>query len=292
MRPAFFFLSAYFLAGGRDPQNLGRRAAQTVLRCRFMEIEKNGMARSLEVDSLVKSYGSLPVLKGVSLKLKSGQTAAVIGPSGSGKSTLARCICGLEPFESGSVFISGKDLKSFCGDPRAASRHVGMIFQDFNLWPHMRVKDNICFALRRARGYSADRAGRRAAGLLERVGLADKAEAFPRELSGGQQQRVAIARALAVSPELLVFDEPTSALDPELVGEVLDVMAGLAHSGTSMLVITHEMQFAKEAADTVAFMDGGVILEEGPPEQIFGAPKFERTKQFLARMLRNGKETN
>lgn len=244
---------------------------------------------SLKVENLVKSYGSLKVLKAVSLDLEFGQTMAVIGPSGSGKSTLARCICGLEPFESGGITVSGNDIRVISNKPRVMSRHVGMIFQEFNLWPHFRVLDNVSFPMRRCRGFSGEQARIEATKLLDRVGLSSKVDSFPRELSGGQQQRVAIARALALSPEFLVFDEPTSALDPELVGEVLSVMADLACSGTSMLVITHEMQFAHDIADIVVFMDEGSILEKGSPAQIFGAPEYGRTKQFLSRMIRTTK---
>ena len=241
---------------------------------------------TLEVRDLVKNYGSLQVLKGVSLTLQNGEALAVIGPSGSGKSTLARCICGLEPFESGSVMISGGNIRSFCRKPRVMSRRVGMIFQEFNLWPHLKVAENVGFALRRTMGFHTEQARAEALKLLERVGLADKSESYPRELSGGQQQRVAIARALALKPKLLVFDEPTSALDPELVSEVLSVMADLANSGTSMLVITHEMQFAHDIADWVVFMAEGIVHEAGSPEKFFGSPESARTKQFLSRMFR------
>ena len=218
------------------------------------------------------------------MEVAPGEKLVIIGPSGSGKSTLIRCINRLEDFQEGEVWVDGKNVK----DDRALKevrREVGMVFQQFNLFPHMKVLENITLAPMRVRGWSRERAERKALELLERVGILDQARKYPGQLSGGQQQRVAIARALAMEPKVMLFDEPTSALDPEMVGEVLDVMRDLARGGMTMLVVTHEMGFAREVADRVIFMDGGQIVEEGRPEEIFTSPREERTKAFLQRVL-------
>ncbi|WP_275559241.1 amino acid ABC transporter ATP-binding protein [Streptomyces sp. 5-6(2022)] len=249
----------------------------------------------VDIRSVHKSFGSLEVLRGIDLEVRSGEVAVVLGPSGSGKSTLLRAINHLEKVDSGWISVGG----SLVGYRRQGDRlyelrereilkqrtRIGFVFQNFNLFPHLTVLENIVeapvSALRRPR----KEAVRAAETLLDRVGLADKAAAYPRQLSGGQQQRVAIARALALEPELLLFDEPTSALDPELVGEVLDVIKDLAHQGTTMIVVTHEIGFAREVADTVVFMDGGRIVERGTPAEVLDAPRHERTKAFLSKVL-------
>ncbi|NUH37567.1 amino acid ABC transporter ATP-binding protein [Streptomyces samsunensis] len=249
----------------------------------------------VDIRSVHKSFGSLEVLRGIDLEVRSGEVAVVLGPSGSGKSTLLRAINHLEKVDSGWISVGG----SLVGYRRQGDRlyelrereilkqrtRIGFVFQNFNLFPHLTVLENIVeapvSALRRPR----KEAVRSAETLLARVGLADKAAAYPRQLSGGQQQRVAIARALALEPELLLFDEPTSALDPELVGEVLDVIKDLAHQGTTMIVVTHEIGFAREVADTVVFMDGGRIVERGTPAEVLDAPRHDRTRTFLSKVL-------
>ncbi|NLL36182.1 MAG: amino acid ABC transporter ATP-binding protein [Fretibacterium sp.] len=241
---------------------------------------------AIDVREVTKRFGSLCVLDRFSCRFEKGRTTVVIGPSGSGKSTLARCICGLETYDEGSITLFGENVASLRTRPRAMSRRVGMIFQHLNLWPHMTALENIAFAPRRCLGMDEGEAQELASNLLERVGLQDKAWNKPTQLSGGEQQRVAIARALALSPSHLVFDEPTSALDPELVGEVLAVMSDLSKNGMGMLVITHEMQFAREVSDKVVFMAEGVVQEEGAPEKIFNAPVLERTQMFLQRTMR------
>ncbi|GGM91652.1 arginine ABC transporter ATP-binding protein [Thermus composti] len=238
----------------------------------------------VRIRNLHKWFGSLHVLKGIHLEVAPGEKLVIIGPSGSGKSTLIRCINRLEDFQEGEVVVDGLNVK----DERALKevrREVGMVFQQFNLFPHMTVLENITLAPIRVRRWPRERAERKALELLERVGILDQAHKYPAELSGGQQQRVAIARALAMEPKIMLFDEPTSALDPEMVGEVLDVMRDLARGGMTMLVVTHEMGFAREVADRVVFMDGGQIVEEGRPEEIFTRPKEERTRSFLERVL-------
>ena len=242
-------------------------------------------APALEVRGLRKSFGSLTVLEDISLSIREGEVISVIGPSGSGKSTLARCICRLEAIDRGEVQLMGDRIDGGRHSNRDIARLVGMIFQQFNLFPHLSVIENIILSPVNILGVPAPEAEERGMALLRRVGLADKRDARPSELSGGQCQRVAIARALAMNPRILLFDEPTSALDPELVGEVLDVIADLARSGMTMMIITHEMLFAKEVSDRVLFMDAGRILEQGPPEDIFTAPKLPRTQLFLQRML-------
>jgi polar amino acid transport system ATP-binding protein len=235
----------------------------------------------LEARGVRKSYGANEVLKGVDLLVASGEMVFLIGPSGSGKSTLLRCCNRIEEPTSGSIRFDGIDLLSPKTDINRMRRQLGMVFQSFNLYPHLTALGNLTLALRKAMGkprHEAERIGR---DNLERVGLADKANAYPSELSGGQQQRVAIARALALEPKMLLMDEPTSALDPELVGSVLAVVRSLRESGMTMVIASHEMRFAREAADRVLFLDGGVVIEQGAPEALFGDPREERTRRFL-----------
>jgi polar amino acid transport system ATP-binding protein len=239
----------------------------------------------IEIRGLRKSFGSLEVLRGIEASVAAGEVVCVIGPSGSGKSTLLRCINLLEEPTAGSISVGGVEVTDPDVDIDAIRRRIGMVFQQFNLFPHLTVTENLTIAQRRVLGRSKDEARQVALENLHRVGLAPKADAYPSQLSGGQQQRVAIARSLAMGPELMLFDEPTSSLDPELVGDVLGVMRLLAQDGMTMMVVTHEMSFAREVADRVLFMDDGVILEEGPPERVVGAPSHERTRSFLARLL-------
>ncbi|KLU40042.1 MAG: hypothetical protein AA931_06750 [Peptococcaceae bacterium 1109] len=238
----------------------------------------------IEVRSLYKNYGSLEVLRGVSLTVSRGEVVVIIGPSGSGKSTFLRCLNYLETPTSGEIFLDGVQV-----DPKRNLRQVrqemGMVFQNFNLFPHMKVLDNLTLAPKKVLGLEAKAAEERARKLLGKVGLADKAESYPDALSGGQRQRVAIARALAMEPQVMLFDEPTSALDPEMIGEVLDVMKQLAQEGRTMLVVTHEMGFAREVGDRVVFMDEGLIVEQGPPQEVFSHPQEARTKEFLSKIL-------
>ncbi len=240
----------------------------------------------LHVRALRKTFGANEILRGIDLKIAPQELVFVIGPSGSGKSTLLRCCNRLEEPTSGAIMFDGVDLMARDTNINAMRRRIGMVFQQFNLYPHMTALGNVTLALRKVVGRS--RADADAAGMaaLERVGLAEKAGAYPSELSGGQQQRVAIARALALEPAMMLFDEPTSALDPELVGSVLAVMRELKAAGMTMLVVSHEMRFARDAADRVIFMDHGVIVEEGPPAQIFGSPQEARTKAFIAELAR------
>jgi ABC-type polar amino acid transport system ATPase subunit len=243
------------------------------------------MARPiLEARGIHKHFGSLHVLKGVDLVVAERELVFVIGPSGSGKSTLLRCCNRLETPSSGSVVVDGIDLLDRRTDINAARRRIGMVFQQFNLYPHMTAKGNVTLALRKVAGKSRVEADEIALAALARVGLAEKADAYPLELSGGQQQRVAIARAIALEPRVMLFDEPTSALDPELVGGVLAVMRSLREAGMTMVVVSHEMGFARAAADRVVFMDHGLVVEEGTPAQIFGAPREERTRAFLRQL--------
>ncbi len=239
----------------------------------------------IEIRDLHKSFGDLEVLKGIDLHVEEREVVCVIGPSGSGKSTLLRCINLLEEPTSGAIRIGDVEVTDPELDIDALRRRIGMVFQQFNLFPHLTVTENVTIAQRRVLRRSKAEAAQVAAKNLERVGLADKAEAYPAQLSGGQQQRAGIARALAMGPELMLFDEPTSSLDPEIVGDVLAVMRGLARDGMTMIVVTHEMSFAREVADRVVFMDDGVIVEQGPPGQVIGQPSEERTKRFLARVL-------
>ncbi len=231
-----------------------------------------------------KHFGALHVLKGVDLVVSERELVFVIGPSGSGKSTLLRCCNRLETPSSGSVMVDGIDLLDRRTDINLARQRIGMVFQQFNLYPHMTARGNVTLALRKVAGKSRAEADELADAALARVGLAEKAEAYPLELSGGQQQRVAIARAIALEPRVMLFDEPTSALDPELVGGVLAVMRSLREAGMTMVVVSHEMAFARAAADRVVFMDHGVIVEQGTPAQVFGAPQQERTRAFLRQL--------
>jgi glutamate/aspartate transport system ATP-binding protein len=239
----------------------------------------------IEIRNLAKAYGTTPVLKGCSTTVAKGEVVVVCGPSGSGKSTLIKCVNGLEPFQGGSVSVDGISV----GDPKTdlprLRARVGMVFQHFELFPHMSVRQNLALAQLKVLGRDAAEADARATKLLERVGLAAHADKFPGQLSGGQQQRVAIARALAMDPICMLFDEPTSALDPEMIGEVLDVMVELAREGMTMMVVTHEMGFARKVAHRVIFMDQGEIVEDAPAAQFFAAPSSERAKSFLARIL-------
>ena len=249
----------------------------------------------VQADRVSKSFGSNNVLRSISLEVQPGEVLCVVGPSGSGKSTFLRCINHLEKIDAGRLFVEGqlvgyrqKGGKLHELRPREAAlqrRDIGMVFQRFNLFPHMTALENIIQAPMRVKRIPKAKATLRARELMERVGLGDKADHYPAHLSGGQQQRVAIARALAMDPKLMLFDEPTSALDPELVGEVLDVMKELATSGMTMIVVTHEMGFAREVADSVAFMDGGVVVESGPPRELLGNPRQERTRAFLSKVL-------
>lgn len=241
----------------------------------------------VSVRGLHKSFGPIDVLRGIDLDVERGEVVCVIGPSGSGKSTLLRCVNLLETPTAGSVTVLGSELTDLDCDLDAARARIGMVFQQFNLFPHMTVLDNVCVAQRKVLKRSKEESTRVGSSLLERVGLADKAAAYPGQLSGGQQQRVAIARALAMNPDVMLFDEATSALDPELVGEVLTVMRGLADEGMTMLVVTHEMGFAANVSSRVVFMDGGVIVEQGPPSQVLGDPREERTRAFLAAVQRH-----
>lgn len=238
----------------------------------------------INVNHLYKDFGSLKVLKDVTFSVAEKEVVVIIGPSGSGKSTVLRCINYLETPTSGSIIVDGLDLsnKANLNDVR---KEVGMVFQRFNLFPHKTVLENIILAPMQVRKISRDEAVENARKLLQKVGLADKENAYPEQLSGGQQQRVAIARALAMKPKALLFDEPTSALDPEMVREVLDVMKKLALEGMTMVVVTHEMGFAREVGDRVIFMDDGMLIEEGTPEQIFTAPQEKRTQSFLSKIL-------
>ncbi|MFE7540766.1 amino acid ABC transporter ATP-binding protein [Streptomyces platensis] len=242
-------------------------------------------AKAIDVQGLRKAFGELEVLRGIDFSVARGEVVCVIGPSGSGKSTLLRCVNLLEEPSAGRVVVAGTEVTDPDVDIDRVRRRIGMVFQSFNLFPHLTVLENLTISQRRVLRRDRTEAERVARANLERVGLSDKAAAYPAQLSGGQQQRVAIARALSMDPELMLFDEPTSALDPELVGDVLAVMRGLAQEGMTMLVVTHEMSFAREVADRVVFMDGGVIVEQGTPEQVVGAPQHERTRTFLARVL-------
>ncbi|MFD1886771.1 amino acid ABC transporter ATP-binding protein [Paenibacillus wenxiniae] len=239
----------------------------------------------IQVNNLKKSYGSNEVLKDINMQVEEGEVVCVIGPSGSGKSTLLRCVNKLEEVTAGEVIVDDYNISDSRTDINKVRENIGMVFQHFNLFPHMSVLKNITFAPVELKKQSEAEARKTALQLLDRVGLADKANAFPGSLSGGQKQRVAIARALAMNPDIMLFDEPTSALDPEMVGEVLGVMKDLASEGMTMMIVTHEMGFAREVADRVIFMDGGYIVEEGPPEQVFGSPKHERTISFLEKVL-------
>jgi len=239
----------------------------------------------INVQNLHKSFGKLHVLKDITTEIRRGEVVAIIGPSGSGKSTLLRCLNLLEVPSEGTVFIDGKNITDPKTDIMKVRQNVGMVFQHFHLFPHMTVLDNLTYAPLKVKGMSKSDAKARALELLARVGLADKADVFPSRLSGGQKQRVAIARSLAMEPEIMLFDEPTSALDPEMVKEVLDVMKGLAHTGITMAIVTHEMGFAREVADRVLFLEDGRLIEDAPPAEFFSSPKSPRAQQFLEKVL-------
>ncbi len=236
---------------------------------------------AIDVQELYKSFGELEVLSGIDFHVDPGEVVCVIGPSGSGKSTLLRCVNRLEEPTAGRILIEGDDITHPDANVDELRSRIGMVFQSFNLFPHLSVLRNLTIAQRRVRGRSKAEAREIARRNLDRVGLSDKVDAYPSHLSGGQQQRVAIARALSMDPDMMMFDEPTSALDPELVGEVLAVMRDLARDGMTMMVVTHEMAFAQEVGDRVVFMDAGVVVEEGPPEQVLSDPQHERTRRFL-----------
>lgn len=239
----------------------------------------------INVMNLKKSFGSNEVLKGIDLEVAEGEVVCIIGPSGSGKSTLLRCLNKLEDVTDGHVLIDGQDITEKTTDINKVREEIGMVFQHFNLFPHLSVMDNITLAPVELKRENKEDAKAKAVELLETVGLSEKADAFPSSLSGGQKQRVAIARALAMNPEIMLFDEPTSALDPEMVGDVLEVMKKLAKQGMTMVVVTHEMGFAREVGHRVIFMDGGYIVEEGTPAEVFGNPQNPRTQDFLNKVL-------
>ena len=243
----------------------------------------------VSVSGLTKRFGDNEVLRNIDLDVDLHQVVSLIGASGSGKSTLLRCINLLEPVDEGSISIDGQVVSDGKIDVNALRRRIGIVFQSFNLFPHMTVLDNITLAPRKARGISKTQARAEARELLKRIGLADKADEFPDRLSGGQQQRVAIARALAMTPRLMLLDEITSALDPQLVAEVLELVRELAETGMTMILATHEMSFAREVSDRICFLDSGRILESGPPSQIFSSPREPRTREFLARVLESGR---
>jgi polar amino acid transport system ATP-binding protein len=247
------------------------------------------MTAFVQLNNVRKSYGRMEVLRGIDLAVDEHEVVCMIGASGSGKSTLLRCVNLLEPIDEGRIVVAGQELTNPDIDVNRVRRGIGIVFQAFNLFPHMRVVDNVTLAPRKALKLSRSEAEARADELLARFGLADKRNGYPDSLSGGQQQRVAIVRALAMRPQLLLLDEITSALDPELVAEVLRVVRELAESGMTMLIATHEMHFARDVAHRVCFLDAGVILEQGPPEQIFSAPTQPRTQQFLQRVIEAGR---
>ena len=239
----------------------------------------------IKVENLQKNFGKLEVLKGITTEIKEGEVIAVIGPSGSGKSTFLRCLNLMETPTGGSVWIKGQEITAPKTNVLAMRQNVGMVFQHFNLFPHKTVLENVTYAPVKVKKMNKDEAKKEALDILAKVGMAEKANEYPGQLSGGQKQRVAIARALAMKPEIMLFDEPTSALDPEMVKEVLEVMKSLAISGMTMAIVTHEMGFAKEVADRVLFLDGGVIVEDSAPELFFTSPKSQRAKEFLQKVL-------
>lgn len=245
----------------------------------------------ISIKSLHKSYGSTRVLEGIDLEVDNGEVVCLIGPSGSGKSTLLRCINGLETYEGGDIFVSGARVDRHGKAIHTIRTEVGMVFQRFNLFPHRTALENVMEGPVYVKKESVSAAREHALALLEKVGLSHRVDAYPDQLSGGQQQRVAIARALAMRPQAILFDEPTSALDPELVGEVLSVMRALAKEGMTMVVVTHEMAFAKEVSDKVCFLYGGNIVESGAPQEVFGRPSHPRTQEFLRRILNTGEST-
>ena len=237
------------------------------------------------INNLKKSFGNNHVLKGISTEIKDGEVVVVIGPSGSGKSTFLRCLNRLEEADSGEIIFEGMDVNKKDTNIEKVREDMGMVFQSFNLFPHKTVLENITMAPVLVKGEDKEKAEEHAVKLLERVGLADKKDAYPNQLSGGQKQRIAIVRALAMNPSVMLFDEPTSALDPEMVGEVLDVMQQLAKEGMTMVVVTHEMGFAREVGDRILFLDEGLLVEEGTPDEVFNHPKEERTQSFLNKVL-------
>ncbi|WAH36750.1 amino acid ABC transporter ATP-binding protein [Alicyclobacillus dauci] len=239
----------------------------------------------IKVEHLFKSFGKLDVLQDVSLEIGKGEVVAIIGPSGSGKSTLLRCLNLLEVPTKGHVYVNGTDITAKGADVTKIRENTGMVFQHFNLFPHMTVMENMIYAPTRVKRVDKGTAKQMAMDLLKQVGLAEKADAYPATLSGGQKQRVAIARALAMKPEIMLFDEPTSALDPEMVKEVLQVIQQLAHTGITMVIVTHEMGFARNVADRICFLDGGALVEDAPPSEFFTAPKTDRAKEFLSKVL-------
>lgn len=239
----------------------------------------------IDIKGLKKSFGELEVLKGIDQHISQGEKIVVIGPSGSGKSTFLRCLNLLETPTEGEIIVDGDNITDPKININKIREKMGMVFQQFNLFPHLTILDNITLAPMKVKGLSNEAAQAKAMELLNRVGLSDKAQAYPAQLSGGQQQRIAIARALAMEPEIMLFDEPTSALDPEMVGEVLEVMKSLANDGMTMVVVTHEMGFAREVGSRLLFMDGGYVVEEGKPQEVFANPKNERTKSFLSKVL-------
>lgn len=241
----------------------------------------------IRIEDLHKYFGDNQVLRGINLEVMPGEKVVVLGPSGSGKSTMLRCINALEETTSGKIYVNDVDITSPKTDINKVREHLGMVFQRFNLWPHKTVLENVALAPKLVSGVNKAEAEKKAMEMLKRVGLAEKANAYPASLSGGQQQRVAIARGLAMEPKALLFDEPTSALDPEMINEVLDVMINLAKDGITMMVVTHEMGFARKVADRVVFMDAGEIVEEAPKEEFFSTPRSERAQRFLAKILQH-----
>lgn len=241
----------------------------------------------IRIEDLHKYFGDNQVLRGINLEVMPGEKVVVLGPSGSGKSTMLRCINALEETTSGKIYVNDVDITSPKTDINKVREHLGMVFQRFNLWPHKTVLENVALAPKLVSGVNKAEAEKKAMEMLKRVGLAEKANAYPASLSGGQQQRVAIARGLAMEPKALLFDEPTSALDPEMINEVLDVMINLAKDGMTMMVVTHEMGFARKVADRVVFMDAGEIVEEAPKEEFFSTPRSERAQRFLAKILKH-----
>jgi ABC-type polar amino acid transport system ATPase subunit len=239
----------------------------------------------IKVENLVKNFGDLEVLKNISTTIKQGEVVAIIGPSGSGKSTFLRCMNLLETPTSGHVWIGEDEITNKKTNIMKVRQNVGMVFQHFHLFPHKTVLQNLTYAPMKVKGLSKEEAEKAANELLKRVGLSEKAQEYPKRLSGGQKQRVAIARALAMQPDVMLFDEPTSALDPEMVKEVLEVMKSLAHTGMTMAIVTHEMGFAREVADRVLFLDGGILVEDAPPLEFFSNPKSKRAQDFLQKML-------
>ncbi len=239
----------------------------------------------IELRNVYKDFGKLKVLKGINFTIKKGQVVTLIGPSGSGKSTILRCINLLERPTKGQVMIEGQDITQPKTDVQNIRKNIGMVFQHFNLFPHMTVMENMTYAPIRVNKLSKEEAQKKSMELLKLVGLTDKAESYPGKLSGGQKQRIAIARALAMEPKIMLFDEPTSVLDPEMVKEVLEVIKELAHTGITMALVTHEMGFAREVSDRICFIDDGQILEDSPPEKFFGEPESERAKSFLEKVL-------